>query len=218
MTGAQALDLLLARCGDRGSETALRAVALLEMNMAQVTLLEQGAFLPWFLVDTTLVATPPTLTIGNRSLAQPTGFLRECDDFPLYIVDPTTSAKTELKKYDFDDLVRVDGYDTSGKPDGYALVGTNLLMSMLPDQAYQIIFPYFKSEPAIVDSSAPENKWLSNAPDLVIATTGTVIAAQHLQNAEMASNFASLQTIAYKRLDAFDTARQEANRLRQMRG
>lgn len=210
MTGAQVLDLLMVRLNRTAA--GVRTNCLTEMVFQQSTL-EQSAELPWFLIgnEETL-----TVTAGTREVAVPSGFLREVDEIKTYIID-TDGAYIEMTKKDYVELEAYHGIEaTSALPTDYDLVGTNFLLFPKPTVTTSIKGRFYKAQIAPTDDAVTTDKWLVYAPDLLLAITGETVAAQHLQNQELAMSFGLLRQKAEARLTAETVARAEAARTRTM--
>jgi hypothetical protein len=207
----QILNLLMQRLGNR-TEADLRASCVLEMILAQQTKLENGAITPWFLAkDSSGLVT----AASQRSVTVPTDFIREFQEMPLYLVDSSGTRQKLLKK-SWEELVDIYGLEATGQPLQYALVGGAFQMFPLPLQVYSLELKYAAKQGDVADDAGSENTWCKWAPDLVIAVTGEVVAAQYLQNMEMAGGFAAMEAVALRRLDTAEVARDEANRERAM--
>lgn len=213
MTGADVLTLLMSRLGNR-TEPDLRATCLLEMNLAQQTVLEGAPYLPWFLV----AEESTTLTVaGERRVVMPTDFIRQVDEErPLYYRD-SEGENHELTKSAYDRLERWYGTIAQGVPEAYAVRENYFLLFPKPDNAYTLMLPgYYSRQAAIVDG-AEENQWLKWAPDLVLAVTGVQIAEKHIDLEPVkVAGFKQDIILATDRLSRMETAREEAGRHRRM--
>jgi len=210
MTGQQALDRIMARCGNRTSQV-LRANALAEMAMIQENL-ELGQLLPWW-----LIANDQALGVvaNARTVATPTGFIREIDEQAWRLFD--SGVEHELVKKDYKELNTLWGSAaTASLPQNYALLGGLFYVFPIPTADLSGSMSFYKKQPAPTDDAAATDAWLVNAPDLLIGETGVVIASQYLKDTELAGIFAALQTKAWMRINFENTARAEANRDRNM--
>lgn len=213
MTGTQILDLLMSRLGNK-TEASLRATCLLEMQLLQETQLEGGPTLPWFTIEGDYSL---TLVSGQRHVVLPADFIRQVDDGEkpvLYYPTDGTDA-IPLPKMAYDEALSHYGHTATGAPEAYALRGDRIMFFPLPDAAYTVKIDYHKRQSAPTDTAA-ENAWMKWASDLVIAGTGEVICAQHLQDPELAQVFTNQKITAFGRLQIMDTAREEAGRNRRM--
>ena len=213
MTGDNILTLLMSRLGNK-TEAELRATCLLEMQLAQETVLEGGPTLPWFLIESEYALA----TVANeRYIDLPADFLREVDDGekPLMYIPSDGSDKIALVKKSFAEAMEHYGSTAVGAPEVYALKGDRIAVFPLPNDAYDLELDYFKSATAAADNSV-ENVWMKWASDLLLAVTGEVVAMQHLQDPELGMTFTAMKGVAQDRLARLDTAREEANRDRSM--
>lgn len=213
MTGAQALNLLMARLGNR-TNTTLRANCLLEMNLVQSATLEGGPLLPWFLITTDATL---ALSVGVRELTLPTNFLRELDEGGrIEIKNSDLEWKTMTKGEYQELLVHWEEETTSELPLDYALLGTQIAVFPLPEVASPIRMRYLGTGATIADD-AVETVWLKYAADLVIAETGIIVASKHVrEDPQKVKEFRDDRDKAYARLLAANTARAEANLNRRM--
>lgn len=213
MTGQDALTLLMSRLGDR-TRPELRAICLLEMRLAQETVLEGAPFLPWFLI--TEEAT--TLTTANeRRIVMPTDFIRQVDEEkPLYYRD-SEGVDHEMEKKAYDELVSWYGSAATGVPEAYSLRGNYFLLFPKPSAVYTLVLPgYYAHQPPISDT-VDENQWLKWAADLVMAHAGVQVGEKHIQlEADKVAGFKQDIVIATDRLSRMETAREEAGRHRRM--
>jgi hypothetical protein len=206
------LDMLMQRLGNR-TETALRASCVLEMQMVQEVRLEGGAVLPWFLIKDTDPATFVTVS-NDRRVAVPTDFVRETQQ-PLYLINDQGKRKKLFKK-NWDDMVENIGLEATGEPNSYDLIGDNFQLFPIPLKVYILDRKYYARQATPADSDTLENGWMKWTPDLLLAETGMVMAAQYIQNMEMAGAFAGMVAAAQSRLSMMNTAREEAARDRAM--
>lgn len=216
MTASKILDLLMSRLGDR-REPELRALCLLEMALAQETVLEAGPVLPWFLITEEAVT---TTTVNDHRVELPDDFIREVDDgeYPLYYRPADGSSDVVLTKGSFSEL-RAKNWGERDTPMGYALRGEYLMIFPKPQEEHILVLPgYYARQTPPSDSDSFENVWCKWAPDLLMSVTGEIVAAQHLQNVDpiVVQSFSNIKVEAYNRLSRMETAREEANRDRSM--
>lgn len=192
MTGAQALNLIMARCGNN-TNTALRANALIEMAAMQLAL-ESGPFIPWFLMtdDTTTYA-----TVANvESVSLPaTSFIRFDDEFGGVWYKNTTITVpdqwVELVRRPYQNLKEKYTDSAAAKPVYYDLMGQKIMLRPFPDAIYNLRIMAYSHDTAPADTSAT-NLWLTHASDWLVSATATIVAGIHLQNAELAASLAAL--------------------------
>jgi hypothetical protein len=208
MNRTQIISLVLARLGRQEGNSYLTAQAELELTLIQETL-EGGAFLPWFLLSD---ETELTYTANNRSVSLSAGFLREYEDFPLYHYDSTQDdAYTKLEKDEFDYLEGRYGENATGTvPKEYSLQGDQYQLFPTPTESGVLRYKCYEREAELTDSVLT-NAWTANAPDLLVAELGTVMAG-YMKDAERLQMFIAQRGVAMQRLVAFDIARQQALR------
>lgn len=209
MTGAQTLDLIMARMNR--TNTTLRAKVLLEMIQFQKLTLEKGAELPDFLIvhDASI-----TLTAGNRQFTLPADFLRELDeDETLWIVDDVGEYQPMLK-CGFDDP-QFTRSDTGSLPLKYVIQGLYGYTLPQPTVNRTLKMDYYGTGGTITDD-ANETVWLKHASDLIIGGAGTIVNALYVKDPDAATFFAGLTAQATTRLLTEQTAREEAGRSRRM--
>ena len=210
-----AVDLLMKRLGNR-KDAALRDTIISEMVYVQEDMLEQDPTLPWFLVSELADA---TTTVDDDRVVLPGDFLQEFEDGALYVLDDS-GTELELFREDWDYLKqKVTG---SGRPRYYDLVGDYIMLRKVPDEQYTLKMRYYKKAASLAgtygDSANIENKWLEYASALLIAETGVVVAAQHLQSDKMAQLFMKQADLARNQLLRKNTAMAESNKSRLMEG
>lgn len=206
------INLVLARCGRQEGNAYLAAQAVTELKLIQ-SRLEGEAFMPWFLLsdESSLVSAAAT-----KTTALPTDFLREYEDFPLYLYDSTAEDPyTQLTKDEYDVLESKFGEDSPTVPSAYALQGSALNWFPTPDAIYNFRWKYYQAQPSL-DETTSSNAWTENAADLLVAELGIVIAGSYKKDADRAQMFGIDLTRAQRRLLSFDEARKQANRDLQM--
>jgi len=214
MTRDDAIELILARLGQRQNDEALQSAAVLEMNLAQKQL-ERGAFKPWFLLselrDTVTQA-------GEERLALPADYLQEAENGALWLVQ--NGVRTELVKTDYE--LGLQQYPNAGVPKKYSLNGKYLRLHPTPDAVYSLQSQFFVSQPLITVAYNPTvhgtdtNAWLTYAEDWLIAETGKALAAAYTRDTELAVIFGGMATEARTRVMTDTVAREEANYQRSM--
>jgi len=209
-----AVDLLMKRLGNR-NDTALRDIIISEMEFVQETILEVVFPLPWFLIksDATLV------TVADaEAVAVPTDFIHEWEYGGLSRID-SDGKPIKLVRQDYD-VIR-DQKHGSGTPDYYDIVGTNYLLRNTPNEVISLTSWYYGKAATLAGAYGTnniENLWMKYASDLVIAETGVIMAANHLQAPKMAQTFAGQALRARDRLDTRTVAMEEENKQRFMEG
>jgi hypothetical protein len=169
-----------------------------ELNDAQATLERgvpapggQGTFIPWFM--TTEAAT--ALTVANEErLLLPSDFVRELENALLYRFNPDADSDTDawipLVKND-PAFLKAKYADTDagvGKPEAYWLSGGYVRFAPIPDDEYIIKMIYGGRDTTLTLSPDITNKWLTNAPWLLIGAAGTSLG-QSLRDASAVTFF-----------------------------
>src|SRR3990167_5468205 len=157
--------------GFRGDKSAEIITAIQDAQQE----LEQGTFLPWFLLSDPLSLS----TVANDekiALTSVTGFLREDEESSLFYYNSTADADerwVELDKLSLREL-REAFQDETGAPEAYALDDTYLRIGPIPDAVYSLRMSYYKAETVL--STDVENQWLKYAHQLMIGKAGQKIA------------------------------------------
>lgn len=206
MNGNTAVDLIMSRLGNR-TQASLRTIVLGEMEIVQSDLVERLDFKPWFLLseDTTT-----DCTIAEPRLALPPDFLQEAEDGALWYL--LNSTPVYMKRKDWDTLSA--GYNDgqgNGPPEYYALTGGYFHLFPAPDIVYTFHMRYYQIDAAPTDT-ATTNLWLTHAPKLLIAATAQIVAATHLQNADLAATMQGEMQTAVTQLWKATEERLHSNR------
>ena len=91
-----------------------------------------------------------------------------------------TGPKTPLEYLTPEQMDRVRGGSTKGKPKAFSLIGNNIQLRPIPDSVYQIEILYFKHFTALSDSNTT-NDMLTHHPDVYLY--GSLVEAEpYLQN------------------------------------
>lgn len=206
-----AVSIILQRLGNR-SAAEYQTACETEMRQVQENKLEGSAeLMPWFLItEETTAAT----VAGEQRVAVPDDFLLEVEEAALMIQDAESGNWIPLVKDDFDDLTEAYVDEDDAQPVKYSLLGGYFRLFPTPDAVYQLKMIYFGRD-AVLNSNI-ENNWLKYASDLMIAATGEVMAAQYLQDTELAAIFTNQIQTARDRLWKLNEARQHAGRNYQM--
>jgi hypothetical protein len=209
MTGQEAVDLLLGRCGNN-TDTTFATLALAELKAAQ-TELEGEAFKPWFLEQfyTTAFAT----TANTESVALPSTFLLPKDEGGLWYQDTTITTPDQWVKIERDGYSAIQAYykdSVSGPPEKYDIVLNTLYFRPFPDAAYSLKMYGFFADSAITLGGT--NLWFTHAADYVIARAGFRLAGYNLQNKELANTFGSDVLLARDRLRRVHEAKLHTDR------
>lgn len=193
-----------------GFRTDLQESIIRRMQMTQ-RLLEQGRTLPWFLIeeDQTLA-----VTAEDPSVELPAGFIREVDykKGSLYYV-PTSGvnpAPTFLRKMALDEA-RTQYRDLTGdRPAVYSLRSTSIYLFPIPTTGFDLKLDYYKRDDELTTNI--ENKWLANAPDVLIGHAGASMA-DTIKNSSAKIEFEQLGKVALQSMLNENILRETANRV-----
>src|SRR5688572_23518046 len=207
MTRTQIIAHVLFLLGRQESNTYLIEQAKTCLGLIQEKL-EGGALMPWFLLTDEL----SLATVANlRSVAVPSDFLREWEDYPLTYYDVTAEDPyIELDKDEFNYLREQFGSSETGPPQAYSLDGQVYSMFPTPADIYTLTTRYFAKDEVLTDSVL-ENNWTEHATDVLIAELGMMLSAGRRDPA-INQYFATEAGRAHRRLLAFDEARKQALR------
>lgn len=206
MNSAKGFDMMMVRLGNR-KETSLRADLVDELN-AKIAERERGKFLPWFLET----RHSESLTVGQEYLDLPDDFLREAEDGIVKLTHPDTGASKELKKVYVEDLERVYMDADPDWPEGYAIYGNRFYFAPAPNAAYVINFRYYRKSVVVTDSAnETATDWFGNAFNYISYDTLADVAANLLQDDEMAMKFRTLAAEARRELFEYSESRQHVN-------
>lgn len=208
MTRDEAVAIIAQRLGNR---TDLDSTIVAEMKLVQ-TDLEQGDFLPWFLISE---HSQVTSTADEERVAVPSDFLRELDDEYncLWYVD-SDGVRNPLVKTDYDAALAKYG-KTSGTdaPEVYCLEGGYFRVFPVNSSTLTLELSYYATDQVL--STDIENQWLKYAPSLMINATGKVVA-MFIGNEGAQAAFTQGENQARAQLIKNDAARREAGRNRNM--
>lgn len=185
-----------------GDISTLDAQILTELRLAQ-TQAERGPLLPWFLLKEAYTLT----SAGSGVIEIPDDFLREAEDGGFAVI---LDGKFEnLCKYGLDDLREEYEGEASGRPEYYALLGTEFWVFPLPDAEYRIQMHYYKKDTqlAVGDSG---NLWSTYYPDLLIGLAGQNLCL-HQRTLDIKPRFDEMVMVARQQLVVDNTAREMQN-------
>jgi hypothetical protein len=173
--------------------------------------LEQGDFLPWFLISE---VTSASTVDGEERVALPTGFLRETDwEDALYYYDGSAANAADVwNQLPKDNISYLrDVYPGVGSPLAYALDALYYRVFPTPDDVYTLKQIFF--EAALKLDNNIENKWLQYAHELLIGEAGLKMAEDLRDNRRGAAVdlFTRRATNGRTRMLRNDTARREAS-------
>lgn len=197
-----------------GFQTNRDATIVSNMQLQQ-TKLELMPTKPWFLL------TEPqdlTTTADVAYVAVPTDFLQENDEGGMWYYDASADPGyelTEMKKDDYDVLVENYRGATTGIPEAYALMGERLYLFPTPDDTYTLKYIYYKKADLL--ATDVENEWLQHIPELLIAKTGSMMAAS-LRDFEAMKVFDRMTAENMALLESQNEARKHTGKEMQMGG
>lgn len=144
---------------------------------------EGGRSLPWFLLqeDQTLA-----ITADTANYALPTGFFREDIDFNPVTVTDSDGDVTILEPLAYDEAKALYKEGASGTPEVYVVRNTEVWLFPTPDAALTLTWSYYAAD-TVLDTNV-ENKWLADAPYVLIADAGLKMA-KDLRDQEAAAIF-----------------------------
>lgn len=189
-----------------GYRTDLSDEIVLELNK-RMRILERRPVRPWFLLSEWHQT---VLEIGEQRVQLPSDFLFEYEEGMLYIYDEEDLEDPwkELTKDDEDFLRQYQLGD--GPPEFYSIAADYIVLFPVPDDEYIIKMKYYKKDAAIT-TGAGTNLWLTYAPDLLIAETGYIVAA-NIQNAVAMGRFREERAEASARFLVENESRMHDNR------
>lgn len=225
MTRDQAVAQIQQTLGWR-SDKATEIVAALQFAQAERE--KPGKTLPWWLVaqDQTL-----SVVISTQETTLPTGFIkeRETRDGNLRYRPSATGRTYFLEKMDFmyaekyffgdwrnasDEDASADDSLSPGIPRAYVLRNTTVRIYPVPDAAYSLKWDFYKNDDTL-SSGSTENKWLANAPWVLIGDAGMKLAAD-LRDQTALGIFSTIRTQFQSELMNSIIEREEAGRSRSM--
>lgn len=154
-----------------GKRTDLFEEAVNALASAQEEL-ERADFLPWFLrTERSAESSAP----AEERVLLPPDFIREWEDCGLYrLVDDPDEDRLPLRKDTIEQLRKYWRGRAAGAPTAYAIDSEYFRLFPTPDAVYQLQMIYYaKDEVAYTNI---ENRWLKNAPWLVISEATRMLA------------------------------------------
>lgn len=209
MTRDEGISLIHQTLGFRSDQTAN---IVTNMLLAQINL-ELSPNPPWFLLSEDLTT---NLTVDDRRVAVPDGFMKEYEKGALfYIPTDTTLDEVQLVKDDFDTLFKEYGSTAEGEPEKYSLDGDYFNVFPKPDDVYEVRMKCYLKDDTL--SSNIENAWLREVPLLLLGEAGLLLAPG-LRDAEATATFRDWRSKGMLLLQNRTEAREHENRLYQMGG
>lgn len=207
MTRAQLVALIQSRLGQR---TSLDATVVAELQLAQ-TELESEPFLPWFLETSVIDSTTFVTVASTRTLAVPTGFIREQDEQEAFMLKSGSYRYTITRK-PMDVLLQDTSLASAGFPKYYDRVFNTIYLFPTPDAAYNGTLLYFVGD-AVLSADGTTNNWSTYAPELLVARAGMSVGVV-LRDANIVKYFTQLYEDRLTKLRQADSANREAGRAR----
>lgn len=195
-----AVDLVAKRLGNRrGMEDRIR----LEMDIVKETL-EGGDFLPWF-----LLSDPQETEITASKITLPPRFLRFHDDVPLWAIKEDRSDRWQLERCGLE-VIEPLGTRDEGPPEKIALGRDVMWLVPEPDGTYYLWMVYHRGEPSL--DADQGNRWLTHAPDWLVAETIVRMGMQLQMNANFIQAARQEAEMAKQRVMVDSEAREHAMR------
>lgn len=197
------IDTILAKTG-RWGDTTLRALVLGELVSVQAQL-EQAPELPWFLFR------EQTLSVSSAATALPTGFIRFEEDSCFVNYTNSEGAlvwPAPLQLSDFRDYAAASA--SQSYPQAYAITSTQILVAPVPESEIILTFHAAFSDVAPTDA-AVTNLWATHASDVLVYNTGSRVASDILQDAELSSTLDQRAKVAWDVLKRHSLARKIAH-------
>jgi hypothetical protein len=184
--------------------TDLENEALIELKQAQNKFEREGipapgvdtagTFLPWFLL--TEMATV-SQEANEERIPLPSNFLAEAEESGFFRYAGTAEVGEQWKPLTKIDIKR-GRTATGSEPKYYARSGIYFRLFPMPQQVVEFRTVYYAAD-ALLDDTDSENKWLKNAPDLLIAEAGWHLAGS-LRDKDAIGIFEHMKAVAARRL------------------
>lgn len=207
MTNNQLIQLILGRLGKRQGNSYLAGVVLSEIQLFLDQMERTQEELPWFLetVD------ERSLTAEQFYLDLPSNFIKEIEETSMILTDPDSGEVFECAKR-IPSVVRSRiAACSSGKPNCYAIEGNRWLFAPRPMKAYQLSIPYGRKSAIVLANDQEISDWMLYATQAVTHTIQQIVAAEHLQDMEMASKYQLVAATAWKQFKDYANARKYTN-------
>lgn len=186
MTRDQAVQRINQGIGFRPAGNPLESTIVLMLQEAQRDL-EHGKTLPRFLLMENQVL---VLLNGTRSIAFPTGFLRDSDETRIRITMKNGVGLQKpvflSRRYLIDAFQAYRDLFILEAPKVYIIRQSTVLFPNNADADYSLTLDYYKADDIL--SSNIENKWLANAPEWLIGEAGYRLAMD-LRDADAVAKF-----------------------------
>jgi hypothetical protein len=172
--------------------------------------LENGRFLPWFLLtrDTTTTTVAGTQVYNSSAWSN---LIREYENAQLTLTD-SEGTRFQLLKGIHDVLAKKYQNSSQGTPKYYSLIKNTIYLWPTPAEVYTFDFWFFERQREVAPGGVVStNAWLVNASDWLLNTAGETLAAFHLQKADMAQRFARAAAGARDNVMTQHEAREHTN-------
>lgn len=205
MTRTEVIAAIARRLGRR---TDLDDDILLELDLAQATVLERNAVLPWFLPFRLSEAPALVTTTDQRYMNLPVDLLGVPEHGGLYVQSVENDSDwMKLIKGTYDENL-LKYQDAPGFPEVYSLhMGFEGIVPFraaylqpIPDAEYDCRMAYIAADTLPSAITIDTNAWMTYAPDLLIYVTAQICARDLLQDFELAASFEGMITVARHRL------------------
>lgn len=157
-----------------GFRTDLSTQAAMQLVHAQAYFERQWpdpSNLPWFLITEREVAN----TVPNdERVAKPDDWLGDVEDDGLWIMNDE-GEEILLSKKPIDNLRQLYTGIDPGFPSAYGFDGYYYRLFPRPDNIYGLRMQYYQQD-TVLSGGTDENKWLKEAPDILIGRAGAVLA------------------------------------------
>lgn len=166
------------------------------MRLVQEGVLEQRTDLPWFLQTEEAES---TTTAYEERVELPDDFLLQEDEQGLYIQLPDSGKWVLLEKREYDYLQHRFG-TVEKTPQAYAITGLYFILRPIPETIYPVKMVYYGKDAWPAGNAT--NKWMTHAPNVVVAETGIVVAGEYLHNDGLMAKFQAQAEKAWSDLAA----------------
>lgn len=200
MQRSEAITTIKRGLGYRPTQDASIIAALKEAQRQ----LELGHTLPNFLLEYDATV---SVTANNPTIALPTGFIRFSDEYQFYYVN-TDGARVFLPRKNYTEAYQA--YVASGEEDGNVIAQvydypqvvvqrskTAALVIPTPRTSFNMFLTYYKADDVL--ETEIENKWLKNAPDVLIGMAGMTVAGD-VRDKDALANFSRRANLGGKSL------------------
>lgn len=204
MTNSEFITLILSRCGRRQASQTLRDIVVSEIqsfiDMKEKGMEETPYFLEELWEDSSGTA---------ASLELPENYLVELEETTMLFRSGEEYWIAE--KVIHDNVQRIASANAPGHPRFYSILGNGIHFAPIPDASYSFTLPYGRKSTSFLANEEETSDWCKEAANAVAFTVQGIIAAQHLQDSEMASRFAQPAADAWARFNDYCNKRKFSN-------